>query len=97
MDFELRTSRVGPTLVVQAFGEIDMATAGQLEELVTMAGPSCREVVIDLTSVTFLDSAGMRAVARLIRDGKSVVLKNATGAVLKALTIGGMDRLIPVT
>jgi anti-anti-sigma factor len=46
--------------VVRVSGELDMSTAGQLEEVLTRAiEPTPPMLVIDLTDVSFLASAGL--------------------------------------
>ena len=60
-------------------GEIDLATADRFEERVSegvMDAPGS-SVLIDLSGVTFMDSAGMRALIRVLelRSGKSLILR----------------------
>jgi anti-sigma B factor antagonist len=45
------------TMVLTAVGEIDMSNAGQLRDALTQAGEGF--LTIDLTSVDYLDSAGL--------------------------------------
>ncbi len=45
------------TAVLTAVGEIDMSNAGQLRDALDRAGGS--ELIIDLTSCEYLDSAGL--------------------------------------
>jgi anti-sigma B factor antagonist len=51
-----------PTLaVLQLRGEIDMATAGALQDALLAFEPgACRTVSVDLEDVTFIDSHGLR-------------------------------------
>lgn len=58
--FEVRVSTHGTTVLVSVTGELDMTTAPQLTESVdaVMEG-SPRRIVIDLSDVGFLASAGM--------------------------------------
>jgi len=52
-------------LVARLTGEIDASNAGVLEERIAgVAGPS-NPLVVDLTAVTFLDSAGVRLLHHL--------------------------------
>jgi len=54
---------VGAARVVSAAGELDGATAGRLRAAVDRALDALpAAVVVDLTRVTFIDSAGVRAV-----------------------------------
>lgn len=45
--------------VVTVTGEIDMATAPELREVIAAADPRSGRLVVDLSEVTFIDSAGV--------------------------------------
>lgn len=68
---QLRTARPAPDVVVLAvFGEIDIATAPDLEEAVTRAlAAPVAHLVVDLSGVTFFGSPGL---ATLIRTADAV-------------------------
>jgi anti-anti-sigma factor len=66
-DIEYRT--VGQTMVVRVSGEIDMSNAADIIDAVEHATPNdALGVVLDLTEVGYLDSAGIHLLYRL-RDG----------------------------
>jgi anti-sigma B factor antagonist len=77
-------------------GEIDPATApalaGELRALIFTGAP--RELVVDLSGVTFIDSTGLRAVIdihNLMRDrGGVLVLENLSGKARRLLEITGL-------
>jgi anti-sigma B factor antagonist len=77
-------------------GEIDPATAprlaGEVQALVFTGAP--RELVIDLSGVTFIDSTGLRAVIEihnLMRDrGGKLVLENPSEKARRILDITGL-------
>lgn len=78
--------------VVVASGEIDMVAGPQLEELVLpleRQGP----VVIDVSSVTFLDSSGLRTLLKIARAaaerGDHVVLRSPSPEVDRLLELTG--------
>jgi anti-anti-sigma factor len=55
----------GTTAVVVAHGEIDLASAPYLlRTMVAACGLGVREVVVDLAAVTFVDSAGLKALVQ---------------------------------
>lgn len=58
---DIATERAGSTVVHTVSGEMDLATAPQLEDRLDFDGPASR-VVLDLTEVTFIDSTGLRAI-----------------------------------
>jgi anti-anti-sigma factor len=55
--------------VLSVRGEIDMATAGVLQDAIDRARESGRrEIWADLTEVTFMDSSGLNALVRADHD-----------------------------
>jgi anti-sigma B factor antagonist len=68
-NFELRIDTFGAagTVRLRVSGEVDLATAAQLEAAIgACAGESTNgtPVVLDLTAVTFIDSSGLAVVLR---------------------------------
>ncbi|MES5817488.1 STAS domain-containing protein [Streptomyces sp. RG80] len=60
-----RTYRHGPFTVVEAAGEIDMATAGLLAVHLDAATERARpDVLVDLRTVDFFDCSGLRVLCR---------------------------------
>jgi anti-anti-sigma factor len=43
-------------------GELDMASAPDLEAAVALALPEAREIVLDIQELTFIDSTGLRVI-----------------------------------
>jgi anti-sigma B factor antagonist len=90
-----------PDTTIQLGGEVDLATAGPLQdrlELVTDA--TTGDVTVDLTNVTFLDSTGLAALLaasrRMQRDGRRLTLVNPCAAVHRVLQISGVVKLLEV-
>ena len=77
--FGAEASRSNGQAVVAVHGEVDLYTAPRLWEAIDTAMASTpHELVIDLTDVTFLDSAGLSVLVRAHKrlrpvDGKVVV------------------------
>jgi anti-sigma B factor antagonist len=91
----------GRTAVVSASGEIDIINAeGFRDALLSALNAGAAHLVVDLTSVTFLDSAGVTALVRAARRATSTEasLRLAVSAtsVLRVLNLVGIDRLIEV-
>ena len=59
--FELRSTRIGDTLVVAIVGEIDMANAPEVSKAINSGNGDAKRVVVDLSEVTFLDSSALNA------------------------------------
>ena len=53
------------TLLVSVYGELDLATCGQLEPITTEAEAASRTIVLDLTDCGFIDSIGLRQVLQI--------------------------------
>jgi len=95
MDFPngltLRVERNGRGPVVHVAGEVDLATAPQLQTCLKALDGA---VVIDLRDVAFLDSTGITAFIvafkRLSADGGGLTLRNPSSAVTKTLEIVGL-------
>ncbi|MCA0146717.1 STAS domain-containing protein [Blastococcus sp. LR1] len=84
---------------IAATGEVDCTTAPKFRERVEqLLDAGAREVTLDLTAVTFLDSAGLCALATLHRHATaaSVELRvlAATRAVIRPMEITGLWNLL---
>jgi anti-sigma B factor antagonist len=97
---EVHVSEYGGCTVCRPVGELDAFTVGgfrdHLAELGSEAG-----LVIDLSDVPFMDSAGLGALIggiRRIRDGGgSVAVVCSRPAVLRLLHTTGFDRIVGVS
>jgi anti-sigma B factor antagonist len=82
-------------------GEIDMHTAAALhEQIFDLIEEDRRPLVVDLTGISFCDSAGVNIVAAARKYAASHDVRLAVvglrGRVDKIFRMTGMDRLIPV-
>jgi anti-anti-sigma factor len=90
-------------VVVRVFGELDALTAPRLEEMLTnRLGSSIVSLVVDLSDVTFLGTAGLTVLLRacLHAEVRGVGLWIVTGQgrpVLRALETTGNARRLPTT
>jgi anti-anti-sigma factor len=101
MDDELsiRTSREGTTATVVAEGEIDLSTVDELRTAVTTAAEEGVEsLLLDLTPVEFIDSAGLGGLLELrstLRSRNVTLLIDAgEGPVRQAMEITGLAELL---
>jgi anti-sigma B factor antagonist len=87
-------------MVVFAVGEIDLATASLMREVMAEAVESRRHLIVDLSAVTFLDSTGLsvllRTRQRIEATHKSMSLAGPTGLVARVISITRIDEAIPV-
>ncbi|MFE4361117.1 MULTISPECIES: STAS domain-containing protein [Streptomycetaceae] len=86
--------------IVRAHGEIDLDAAPSLRRALATALESHREVVLDLSEVTFMDCAGLgalvRARAQADRCGARLVLRGAGRRVVRLLKLTGLHRRLAV-
>jgi anti-anti-sigma factor len=83
------------TPVISAVGEIDLSTADAFEqEIAAVIGVGASDVVVDLSGVTFVDSAGINALlkGRRIADGhgRTFRVAGANGLVRDVLEMTGV-------
>ena len=95
-EFTLAVEYEGPGCVVRVGGEVDMATAPQLDEcLVNLASGS---VTLDLSAVTFIDSGGLKVLVRAIKRAAETNTRFAVRGVQPAqqllLEITGLAELL---
>jgi anti-sigma B factor antagonist len=98
--FEIAVERSGTTAIVRIAGELDLATVPQLTEVLHGLEPACERVILDLTSLEFIDSTGLRLAVtehdRATMDGFEFVLAGAAGPVLKVMRLTGLDVTLPL-
>ncbi|MET7751609.1 STAS domain-containing protein [Micromonospora sp. NPDC005367] len=87
--------------MLEARGELDMATSPQLRQgLQRLVDAGDHHVVVDLAGVGFMDSSGLGALVvmfKALRDvGGRLSLAAAQPAVHSVLTVTSVDRVIPV-
>jgi anti-sigma B factor antagonist len=88
-----------PHAVFALNGELDMATAPYLDDVFTReyeAGH--RKVILDVGSLTFCDSYGLRTMLRLqdrcAADGGRLVLAQSRGMLARVLNLTGLERAL---
>jgi anti-anti-sigma factor len=97
-DVEYRSTE--DALLVRVSGEIDMSNAGAIVHAVGTATPNGVDgVVLDLTGVEYLDSAGIHMLYRLRerlsnRGQRLAVVVGASSPVHDSLRLGGVKGLV---
>lgn len=84
-------------LCVVAHGEIDVATAPVLDDVLRAAEASdAPEIVLDIEAVSFIDSTGLRALlearARSRQNGDRLRLTRGTAQAQRLFALAGVDR-----
>ena len=97
----IRSERTGDTFTVAPVGELDIATAAQLErELAPVGASDAATIVLDLSGLTFIDSTGLRIVLDFTEfcgglNGRLRVIAG-TPAVDRLLDIVGLRERLPL-
>ena len=97
-ELEVRNQTLGGCLIVRVAGELDVATAPLLREhIIGQLGLGQTKMVIDMSRVPFVDSAGLSALIVAHHEatarGGSIRLACAPRSVLRVFEITRMDRL----
>jgi anti-sigma B factor antagonist len=100
-EFRLDVRRTDRATVVSVSGELDIVSSAELEEaLEGLEGSEARSIILDLTDVEFMDSAGLavvvRAHQRAENAGTPFTLVTGSPQVRRLLSVTGMDARITV-
>jgi anti-sigma B factor antagonist len=82
-------------------GELDLASAPQLEEALERAFADADDVVLDLSQVPFMDSSGLYTIVAAVREsqtnGKCLRISSSLSAqVARLLHLVGMSESLPM-
>jgi anti-anti-sigma factor len=79
---------------IQIEGELDLAVAGQLDEVLAKAVEQCPRVLVGLERCAFIDSSGiaviLRAHHRMLEEGNRLAVYGPTDQVLRVLSMTGL-------
>ena len=85
--------------VIRLRGELDIATAPDLERVLVTARPRGERVVLDLAGLRFMDSTGLRVLLRAqeaARKGRwEIYLRDVPANVARLFTIAGVEDALP--
>jgi anti-anti-sigma factor len=90
--FSLQVSRIGDHNVVAVKGEVDLASAPELDK--ALGKFKKQEVFVDLRKTEFMDSAGLRVLlsnqTRIQEQGGKLNLVVAEGPVMRLIEVAGV-------
>ena len=98
-DFAVRLEQRGGRTVVTVEGELDVATAPDLEKVLVEASLTDGPLFVDLTPTTFLDSTGLKVLVRCARqlDGRFTLVCPADNhPVMRVVNFAGFEQAFPV-
>lgn len=98
---KIAVENVDDVPVIRAVGELEIATVPEMRATVTeLTELRPRAIVFDLRQISYLDSSGLgilvSAKKRLAAHEGEVVLVTAQPAVLKALSLSGLDQIMRI-
>ena len=102
MDAQVYSELEGDTLAVSIKGEIDHHSAPSIREAIDRDVFFYRtpKVVLDLSSIDFMDSSGLGLILgryRKIKDmGSELILKDPTEEIMKIIKLSGVDKFIKI-
>ena len=96
----LHSAREGDVHTIALSGELDLVTAGAVqEELERVEREDALRIVVDMSELTFIDSTGVQLVlaahARSVADAERLTLLRGPTAVQRVFEICGVDELLP--
>jgi anti-sigma B factor antagonist len=95
---DVHTERDDERCVVSPDGELDMFTVSELTSAMRACESSSRTLVVDLSSLRFLDSAGIAALLaqhrRAQQEGTVFSVANPRGEVRRVLELSGLQRVL---
>jgi anti-sigma B factor antagonist len=101
MDFSVKTEQVPNGHVIALTGEVDLYTAPEFkQELLRVIGEGSKQVVVDFTDTTFIDSTTLGVlvggVKRLRPEGGQLSLVCSDRNITKIFEITGLDRVFTI-
>jgi len=102
MNFDIKTEQLnGDSYVISLAGEVDLYTAPEFkQQLLEVIGQGAKEVVVDFTSTTFIDSTTLGVlvggVKRLRSGDGQLSLVCSDRNITKIFEITGLDRVFTI-
>jgi anti-sigma B factor antagonist len=97
--FDVAEKGTGAERTIRPAGELDIATAPQLEQALLEGRRAGDVVVLDLSGLAFIDSTGLRVVVRATNaardDGWTLRLRRARPQVQRIFDIAGIADALP--
>lgn len=93
--FSIDKSQTGSVCVLTVNGELDLATAPQLEQAL-LGVNGVERIVVDLTGLSFIDSSGLRTLLLARRGNVPVSVVISSGAVRRTFEVAGTLDLLEI-
>ena len=83
--------------IVWAAGDIDLTNVGRFQAALDVAAAAAAAFIVDLTAVTYCDSATIRALISAARQARLTIRVGTTGSVTETLlNVSGVDQIASV-
>ena len=96
--FTTEVNATDEATVIHVAGEIDIATAGRLRDVIEPHMGPKQKIILDFSQVEFMDSACLKVLVqargRLTENGGSLILRNPSTAAHRLLTVAGANDLL---
>ncbi|MFG1933320.1 STAS domain-containing protein [Mycobacterium sp. NPDC048908] len=94
--FRMSAAEAEQPPVVTASGDIDLANVNEFSAVLTDAACGSEAITVDLSEVTYCDSAAVRALFAVAATTKLSLIVPSSGAFITLLSISGLDRVATV-
>ena len=94
--FRISAAEAEQPPVVTATGDIDLANVNEFQDILNTAAADSDAITVDLSEVTYCDSAAVRALFAVAATTKLGLIVPATGPIITLLNISGLDRVATV-
>lgn len=94
---EITSTTDGTTATFAIDGWLDTNTAPDLTAELRKLGPDCTNLVIDLTKLEYISSAGLRVLVSAHKKMKgNLTIKNVSPEVMQVLHLAGFDKRLNI-
>jgi anti-sigma B factor antagonist len=95
---EIRTENLQDATIIHVHGEVDLATAGMVQDALRSAIRSGRHVVVDLANVTYIDLSGFRALVegkKALGERQSLAVAASSPIIHRVIEIIELGTVLP--
>jgi anti-sigma B factor antagonist len=94
--FDIMTGNGQQPATMRASGDIDLANADRFHAALTEAAAISSEITVDMTAVSYCDSAAIRALFVAARHSRLTLIIPETGPITTMLKVAGLDQITTV-
>ena len=99
-DYQITLSEAQRAVVVHAAGELDVHAHAEFVLMLARASAGDRNVIVDLSATTFIDSTGLRALFEVWHSqtaaGRGFALRSPSPPVRRTLENAGLEATFPI-